>query len=313
MFYCYNYFCYSQYSSQSLPVLWDLTGETCREIAKQTAGVSLEDTDIKQRLDTLVLTWSRLSQSVLNDGASSISQCELSPLNPVATDGLPLSCITRSVSSPTGPGDAMATGQSKRAKARAKAKMRAKENSATSDGQVKELREVLGNSVTTRNWQMLAGSLPTISPDIASERLPYGRIQKDFAVVVDRPDPIRALHDIHSMVAPLVLCDLEHLTCVQQLNICVRSMHFSECSETERECESIDITLDSLFPHVALTPAVVHAVGAEKGCQDELRVILLMTYCFLSAALLHHLKAIGGIKHHTRNDGGANNRYCTVP
>jgi hypothetical protein len=52
---------------QSLPILWDLTGETCREIAKQTAGVTLEDTDIKSRLETLVVTWGRLSRSVLLD------------------------------------------------------------------------------------------------------------------------------------------------------------------------------------------------------------------------------------------------------
>jgi hypothetical protein len=31
---------------QSLPILWDLTGETCREITKQTAGIHmLIDTD----------------------------------------------------------------------------------------------------------------------------------------------------------------------------------------------------------------------------------------------------------------------------
>eukprot|EP00596_Hydrurales_sp_CCMP1899_P009229 CAMPEP_0119046648 /NCGR_PEP_ID=MMETSP1177-20130426/47975_1 /TAXON_ID=2985 /ORGANISM="Ochromonas sp, Strain CCMP1899" /LENGTH=177 /DNA_ID=CAMNT_0007020095 /DNA_START=219 /DNA_END=749 /DNA_ORIENTATION=- len=52
---------------QSLPILWDLTGETCREIAKQTAGVSLEGTDIKARLEILVVTWGRLSRSVLLD------------------------------------------------------------------------------------------------------------------------------------------------------------------------------------------------------------------------------------------------------
>jgi hypothetical protein len=30
---------------QSLPVLWDTLGQTCRELAKQTAGVSLADDD----------------------------------------------------------------------------------------------------------------------------------------------------------------------------------------------------------------------------------------------------------------------------
>ena len=46
-----------------------LSGETCREVAKQTAGVSLadEDAQITRQLDNLVLTWNKLSQSILLD------------------------------------------------------------------------------------------------------------------------------------------------------------------------------------------------------------------------------------------------------
>ena len=165
--------------------------------------------------------------------------------------------------------------------------------------------EQLGGSVTTRNWQMLSSSLPGLSYDgVGDRQFPQGQSQRDVTPVGDRPDPVRALRDIHSMVAPLVLHDLHHLTCVQQLSDCVKAMQQSEGSYPQSE----DVTPITLHPHIALTPAVVHAVGAEKGCQDELQVSLLMTYCFLSATLLHHLKAIGGIKHHVRESEGPTDR-----
>lgn len=50
---------------QSLPIIWDLLGETCREISKQTAGISLEDSKTREHLRDLVNTWNSLSEAVL--------------------------------------------------------------------------------------------------------------------------------------------------------------------------------------------------------------------------------------------------------
>jgi hypothetical protein len=59
---------------QSLPIIWDLLGETCREISKQTAGISLEDSKTREHLRELVNTWNSLSEAVLEGDMTNIMQ-----------------------------------------------------------------------------------------------------------------------------------------------------------------------------------------------------------------------------------------------
>ena len=273
-----------------------MTGETCREIAKQTAGISLEDTDIKQQLETLVLSWGRLSQYVLRTGAGPLrSSIDLPSSPPASAIGRPSAPCDSQVAGASGlEGIAAVSISSKRAKARAKAKGRAKENVQSHAQIVKNFRETLASTVSSRNWQMLASSLPSIleSTNISNCQ----KSENDGANSSDRLDPVRALYNIHSIVAPLVLHDLKHLDCLSQLT-CV----------LKENTDQTDSVLPSAVP-IAFTASVVNAVGIDKGCQNELQVNLLMTYCFLSAALLHHLKAIGGIKHHTEESRNTDNR-----
>lgn len=280
--------------------MWDLTGETCREIAKQTAGISLEDTDIKQQLETLVLSWGRLSKSVLINGNGAFGVSSNLTSNPMVSvienTFSPLNCPLSNA--PVLEEGAAVSTSSKRAKARLRAKLRAKENVQTPLQTVKDHLDLLTNTASSHNWQMLASFLPSL-PDLTDiDSSPVSDQSLGHATrTTDQSDIVRALRDIHSIVAPLVLHDRKHLDYLEQLSSAIR--------------ENANQTDPNLYlaAHIAFTTQIVHAVGIDKACQNELQVSLLMTYCFLSAALLHHLKAVGGIKYHTGESRSVNNRY----
>ena len=247
-----------------------------------------------------MLSWGRLSQSVLRTGTERFRSSIDHPLSPpVSAIGRPpASCNIQAASGSGLVGVTAVLNSSKRAKARAKAKVRAKENVQSHEQNVKSLRDTLANSVSSRNWQMLANSLPSFLDFTAVSN--GHKSEAEDGSSRDRLDPVRALHKIHSIVAPLVLHDSKHLDYLSQLTLLLK--------ETP---DHLDGGLPSAVP-IAFTAQVVNAVGIDKGCQNELQVNLLMTYCFLSAALLHHLKAIGGIKHHTGENRNTDNRYDSI-
>ena len=247
-----------------------------------------------------MLSWGRLSQSVLRSGTGPFRSSVDHPLSPpVSAIGRPpASCNIQTASGSGLEGVTAASISSKRAKARAKAKVRAKENVQSHEQNVKSLRDTLANSVSSRNWQMLANSLPSFLDFTAVSN--GHKSEAEVGSSRDRLDPVRALHNIHSIVAPLVLHDFKHLDYLSQLTLLLK--------ETP---DHLDWSLPSAVP-IAFTAEVVNAVGIDRGCQNELQVNLLMTYCFLSAALLHHLKAIGGIKHHTGVNRNTDNRYDSI-
>ena len=189
----------------------------------------------------------------------------------------------------------MGTSAIKRAKAKAKAKARAKINATEMCDEAPPLKDMLlaaKKSVTSRDWLMLSSSLPpikTVQAGMAGD----GRSRRDIETEVPA-DPVAALCIIHSIVAPLVLRDTEHLKVLMQLKS--YSSHTqsdsSSCSSSS-EGQGLEEIKSSC---TVLTASVVRAVCGEKGVQDELTVSLLMTYCFLCAALMHHLKATGGVK-----------------
>jgi hypothetical protein len=308
--------CYSTLRrSQSLPILWDLSGETCREIAKQTAGVSMQDTDIKQQLETLVTTWGRLSLSVLGDcncSAPAPTPCTSSPFVPISAPcpcsdpknpGAPDACVLSPSSTPCPvPTSPSTHTPSKKAKARAKAKARnkSKHDATLVEPSVADIQDHLRNSATSRDWLMLSSSLP---PSSSTSRPTSEGLQKDGEERVGSgwSDPVAALRCIHGIVAPIVLRDTAHLDRLHQLKTALSltvAGRGGRTADVEGSCAEEDGCPSC--PALAITTSVVCVVGGDKGSQDELQVNLLMTYCFLCAALMHHLKAVGGIKHRTQ-------------
>lgn len=189
----------------------------------------------------------------------------------------------------------MGTSAIKRAKAKAKAKARAKIIATEMCDEAPPLKDLLlavKKSATSRDWLMLSSSLPpikTVQAGLAG-MVGDGRSRRDIETEVP-VDPVAALCIIHSMVAPLVLRDTEHLKVLTQLKSF--SSHTQSDSSSSSEGQGLEEIKSSC---TVLTASVVRAVGGEKGVQDELTVSLLMTYCFLCAALMHHLKATGGVK-----------------
>ena len=303
-----------------------MTGETCREIAKQTAGISLEDTDIKQRLETLVFSWSKLSRSVLgglDDGADCVTP---------SAGGAQATCSDVNSSSPTAASNTLnvvkqaetpPTSKKAKVRAKAKAKMRDLEPHEGHPAPC-DLRESLRRSATSKDWVRLSRSLTpsNATGGMNTEGHPYTgsgsgggcgkKSQGDEKKSKGSNGSMEALQCIHCIVAPLVLHDTEHLERLQQLN----SYIIASGSRAEGKTEDpLPSSSSSSSIRYVLTPAVVRALSAEKGSQDEFYVNLLMTYCFLCAAIFHHLKAIGGIEgcstdHHTGLDGRyAKRRY----
>ena len=325
---------------QSLPILWDLTGETCREIAKQTAGISLEDTDIKQRLEVLVFSWSKLSRSVLG-GLDDGGDCVMlstggGGVQANSTDGRncppsPSPSSTSNTASAVKQAETPPTSKKAKVRAKAKAKLRDLEQPEVIPRPC-DVYELLERSATSKDWVMLSRSLTPCntaggtnteghnnnsnfsgsgnsSGGIGGSGGSTGggrRNQGDEMKGKSKPSngSMEALQSIHCIVAPLVLHDEEHLQRLQQLNSYLRA----NGGRAEGKTEDPSPSSSSSSSCYVLTPAVVRALGAEKGSQDEFYVNLLMTYCFLCAALFHHLKAIGGIEgsttdHHSGLDG----------
>jgi hypothetical protein len=305
-----------------------LTGETCREIAKQTAGISLEDTDIKERLETLVFSWSKLSRSVLGD------LDDVDCVTP-STGGAQAACSDVNSSSPTAASNKQAdtppTSKKAKVRAKAKAKMRDLEPHEVHPAPC-DLRESLRRSATSKDWVMLSRSLTpsNATGGMNTEGHPHTgtasgggggggggkKSQGDEKKSKGSNGSMEALQCIHCIVAPLVLHDTEHLQRLQQLNNYIEAGGSRAEGKTEDPSPSSSSSSSSSSSICyVLTPAVVRSLSAEKGSQDEFYVNLLMTYCFLCAAIFHHLKAIGGIEgcstdHHTGLDGRyAKRRY----
>jgi hypothetical protein len=278
----------------------------------------MQDTDIKQQLETLVTTWGRLSLSVLGDcncSAPAALPCTSSP--PVASftpspcpcsdpknPDTPDICALSSSSTPSPVLASPSThAPSKKAKARAKAKARnkSKQDAALEEPSIADIQDHLRNSVTSRDWVMLSSSLPPSTSHPTGDGLRKFREEWDGS---GWSDPVAALRCIHGIVAPIVLRDTAHLDRLHQLKTALsRAGHGTQSADAEGSCVEEDVCPSRAA--LAITTSVVCVVGGDKGSQDELQVSLLMTYCFLCAALMHHLKAVGGIKHrtHEHEDG----------
>jgi hypothetical protein len=291
----------------------------------------LEDTDIKQRLETLVFSWSKLSRSVLgglDDGADCVTP---------STGGAQATCSDVNSSSSTSASntpnvvkqaDTPPTSKKAKVRAKAKAKMRDLEPHEVHPAPC-DLRESLRRSATSKDWVMLSRSLTpsNATGGMNSEGPPHTgtgsggggggggcgkKSQGDEKKSKGSNGSMEAMQCIHCIVAPLVLHDTEHLERLQQLNSFVKASGSRAEGKTEDPSPSSSSSSPICY---VLTPAVVRALSAEKGSQDEFYVNLLMTYCFLCAAIFHHLKAIGGIEgcstdHHTGLDGRyAKRRY----
>jgi hypothetical protein len=275
----------------------------------------MQDTDIKQQLETLVTTWGRLSLSVLGDcnySAPAPMPCTSSPLVPISSpcrcsdtknpDALD-ACVVSPSSTPCPvPAPPSTCTPSKKAKARAKAKARNKSNHDATliEPSVADIQDQLRNSATSRDWLMLSSSLP---PSTATSRPTSEGLRQcgEERVGSGWSDPVAALRCIHGIVAPIVLRDTAHLDRLHQLKTALSlavAGRGGRNADVEGSCAEEDGCPSR--PALAITTSVVCVVGGDKGSQDELQVNLLMTYCFLCAALMHHLKAVGGIKHRTQ-------------
>lgn len=280
----------------------------------------MEDTDIKQRLETLVFSWSKLSRSVLG-GLDGCVDCVIP-----STGGVQASCSDVNSSSPTAASNTPPTSRKAKVRAKAKAKMRDLEPHELHPAPC-DLRDSLRRSATSKDWVMLSRSLTPsnatsgINTDGHSHSGSGGggggcgrKSQGDEKKSKGSNGSMEALQCIHCIVAPLVLHDTEHLQRLQQLNSHIKASGGRAEGKTEDASPSPSLSSSSSICYV-LTPAVVRALSAEKGSQDEFYVNLLMTYCFLCAAIFHHLKAIGGIEgcstdHNTGPDGRyAKRRY----
>ena len=291
----------------------------------------MEDTDIKQRLEVLVFSWSKLSRSVLgglDDGGDCVilstggggvqanstdgKYCPSSP-NPSPSPPSNTANAVKLVETPP-------TSKKDKVRAKAKAKLRDLEQPEATPRPC-DVYELLKRSATSKDWVMLSRSLAPCSTEGHSNNSNFsgggnGSCGGSGSGRKSQGDEIKgksklsngsmeALQSIHCIVAPLVLHDEEHVQRLQQLNSHVRASG----GRAEGKTEDPSPSLSSSSSCYVLTPAVVRALGAEKGSQDEFYVNLLMTYCFLCAALFHHLKAIGGIEgsttdHHSGLDGG---------
>lgn len=279
----------------------------------------MEDTDIKQQLETLVFSWSKLSRSVLG-GLDDGVDCVIP-----SAGGVQASCSDVNSSSPTAASNTLPTSRKAKVRAKAKAKMRELEPHDVHPAPC-DLRESLRRSATSKDWVMLSRSLTPsnaasgISTDGHSHSGSGGgcgrKSHGDEKKSKGSNGSMEALQCIHCIVAPLVLHDTEHLQRLQQLNSHIAASGDRAEGKTEDASPSPSSSPSSSSSICyVLTPAVVRALSAEKGSQDEFYVNLLMTYCFLCAAIFHHLKAIGGIEgcatdHNTGLDGRyAKRRY----
>ena len=284
--------------------------------------MSLQDTDIKQQLETLVSTWGRLSLSVLGD-----CNCSAATTSPVTTfhpcpdssDPVTAGSSAATPSLPNSPAPTAASPithvPSKKAKARAKAKARnrSKHDAAHELPSVEDIQDQLKKSATSRDWAMLSSSLPPSSPQPISEGTRRGgEGQSSTGTGAGWSDPVAALRCIHGIVAPLVLRDSVHLEHLHELKTALSLT--PRRAGTDAGAVDVDDSNSEgdgcpTRAALAITSSVVCVVGGDKGNQDELQVSLLMTYCFLCAALMHHLKAVGGIKHRTHEqEGGVGDR-----
>lgn len=294
----------------------------------------MEDTDIKQRLEVLVFSWSKLSRSVLgglDDGGDCVMLSTGGwgvPAN--STDGRscpPSPNSTSNTASAVKQVETPPTSKKAKVRAKAKAKLRDLEQPEVTPRPC-DVYELLRRSATSMDWVMLSRSLTPCNTaggtnteghnnnsNFGGSGNSSGGIggsgsgrknQGDEMKGKNKPSngSMEALQCIHCIVAPLVLHDEEHLQRLQQLNSYLRASG----GRAEGKTEDPSPSSSSSSSCYVLTPSVVRALSAEKGSQDEFYVNLLMTYCFLCAALFHHLKAIGGIEgsttdHHSGLDG----------
>lgn len=285
----------------------------------------MQDTDIKQQLETLVTTWGRLSLSVLGDcncSAPAAVPCTSAPPVPNSSPSFPFPCPCSVPSNPDSPHICVlspssipppvpafpsthTSSKNAKARAKAKAKKKSKHHAALEEPSIADIQDHLRNSATSRDWVMLSSSLPPPTSRPTSEGLKEYGEDRDARGC---SDSVAALRCIHGIVAPIVLRDTVHLDRLHQLKTALSlAGHGTGYVDAEGSCAEEDVCPSRAA--FAITTSVVCVVGGDIGSQDELQVNLLMTYCFLCAALMHHLKAVGGIKHRTQEqEDGTGNR-----